>query len=143
MSAMCVAPTPEQLVELANGLSAEAARRGDPAFGAVLVSPHGEVAVMASNHEASTGDPTAHAEIALLRAAAGAGIAAPLGGYTVAASAEPCSMCAAALVEAGVGTLVYPGPSGDAVKNSPSVFAEQLSARQPTSSPASIVRSSE
>jgi tRNA(adenine34) deaminase len=107
MIRMCVAPTPEQLVELAMGLAAEAARRGDPPFGAVLVSPHGEVVGMASNRQVSGDDPTAHAELELLRAASRAGHRPPLGSYTIAINAEPCSMCASALVKAGLGTLVY------------------------------------
>jgi tRNA(adenine34) deaminase len=107
---MCVAPTPEQLVDTAMGLAAEAAKRGDPPFGALLVSPHGEVVVMASNRQASSGDPTAHAELELLRAAAGVGARPPIGGYTLVVNAEPCSMCASAIVKAGVGTLVYGAP---------------------------------
>jgi tRNA(adenine34) deaminase len=107
---MCVAPTPEQLVETAMTLAAEAGLRGDPPFGALLVSPHGEVAVMASNRQVSGGDPTAHAELELLRAAARAGHPPPLRGYTVVVNAEPCSMCAAALVKAEVGSLIYGAP---------------------------------
>jgi tRNA(adenine34) deaminase len=107
---MCVSPTAEQLVELAMGLAAEAAARGDPPFGAVLVSPHGEVVALASNRQQSADDPTAHAEIELLRAAAAAGARPPLGGYTIAVNAEPCSMCASALVKTGLGQLVYGAP---------------------------------
>ena len=104
---MCVAPNAEQLVETAMTLASEAGRRGDPPFGARLVSPHGEVAVMASNRQVSGSDPTAHAELELLRAAARAGHPPPLRGYTVVVNAEPCSMCASALVKAEVGALVY------------------------------------
>ena len=89
------------------GLAAEAAGRGDPPFGALLVSPHGEVVAMASNRQVSADDPTAHAEIELLRAAAGADARPPLGGYTVVVNAEPCSMCASALVKAELGHLIY------------------------------------
>jgi tRNA(adenine34) deaminase len=110
MPAMCVAPTPEQLVETAMTLAAEAGRRGDPPFGALLVSPHGEVVVMASNRQVSGNDPTAHAEIELLRAAARAGFPPPLRGSTVVVNAEPCSMCASALVKAEVGSLIYGAP---------------------------------
>ena len=110
MASMCVAATPEQLVELAMGLAAEAARRGDPPFGAVLLSPHGEVVAMASNRQVSGGDPTAHAELELLREASRAGHRAPLGSYTIAINAEPCSMCASALVKAAIGFLIYGAP---------------------------------
>jgi len=107
---MCVLPTPEQLVETAMGLAAEAAKRGDAPFGALLVSPHGEVVAMASSRQVSADDPTAHAEIELLRKAAQAGARPPLTGYTVAVNAEPCSMCASALVKAAVSNLIYGAP---------------------------------
>ena len=104
---MCASPTPEQLVAMTMTLAAEAARRGDPPFGAVLVSAQGEVVAMASNRQVSSDDPTAHAEIELLRAAPRAGYRPPLRGCTVVINAEPCSMCASALVKAEVGALVY------------------------------------
>ena len=107
---MCVSPTVEALVRTAIGLAAEAGRRGDPPFGALLVSPHGEVVAMASNRQVSTDDPTAHSEIELLRAAARDGYRPPLAGYTVVVNAEPCSMCASALVKAAVSELVYGAP---------------------------------
>ena len=94
-----MSPTVEALVRTAIGLAAEAGKRGDPPFGALLVSPHGEVVAMASNRQVSGDDPTAHSEIELLRAAARAGYRAPLAGYTVVVNAEPCSMCASALVK--------------------------------------------
>ena len=104
---VCVSPTPEQLVRTAMGLAAEAGARGDPPFGALLVSPHGEVVAMASNRQVTDDDPTAHAEIVLLRAAARAGHRPPLRGHALAVNAEPCSMCASAIVKAGVSTLIY------------------------------------
>ena len=104
---MCVAPTPNALIETAIALADEAGKRGDPPFGALLVSPHGEVVAMASNRQVSANDPTAHAEIELLRAGALAGYRPPLAGYTVAVNAEPCSMCASALVKAGIAELLY------------------------------------
>ena len=107
---MCVSPTPEALVRTAIGLAAEAGSRGDPPFGALLVSPHGEVVVMTSNRQISGDDPTAHAEMELLRAAARAGYRPPLAGYTVVVNAEPCSMCASALVKASISALVYGAP---------------------------------
>ena len=110
MRPMCVSPTSEQLIQTAMALAAEAARRGDPPFGALLVSPHGEVVAMASNRQVSAGDPTAHAEIELLRAAARSGFPPPLRGYTVAVNTEPCSMCASALVKAELGALLYGAP---------------------------------
>ena len=128
---MCVAPIPEQLVETAMALAAEAGRRGDPPFGALLVSPHGEVLVMASNRQATGADPTAHAEIELLRAAGRAGHRPPLGGYTVVVNAEPCSMCASALVKAAVGAVIYGAPHEPDMDPDLDVAAVFARARQP------------
>jgi tRNA(adenine34) deaminase len=107
---MCASPTPEQLVTMTMTLAAEAAKRGDPPFGALLVSAQGEVVALASNRQVSADDPTAHAEIELLRAAARAGYRPPLRGSTIVVNAEPCSMCASALVKAEVGALIFGAP---------------------------------
>ena len=62
---------------------------------------------MASNRQASGDDPTAHAEIELLRAASRAGYRPPLRGSTIVVNAEPCSMCASAIIKAEIGALIY------------------------------------
>ena len=107
---MCVSPTSEALMQTAMTVAAEAGTRGDPPFGALLVSPHAEVVAMASNRQVSGNDPTAHAEMELLRGAARGGYRPPLAGYTVVVNAEPCSMCASALVKSEVGALIYGAP---------------------------------
>ena len=87
-----------------------AAVRGDAPFGAVLASADGTVLLAEANAQASTGDPTAHAEIRLIRrAAADLGLA-TLEGLVVASNAESCSMCASALVKARVGGVVFGAP---------------------------------
>ncbi len=89
-------------VELAH----EAHRGGDAPFGAVVVSAGGEVLSTGRNQADSTDDPTAHAEtVAML--ALPAGERAALVGATVYASGEPCPMCSAAMVWAGVGRIVF------------------------------------
>ena len=135
---MCVAPTPEQLVDTAMGLAAEAATRRDPPFGAVLVSPHGEVVAMASNRQVSSGDPTAHAELELLRVAARDGHRPPLRAYTVAVNAEPCSMCSSALVKAEVGTLLFGAPHEPHLDPDLDVAAVLARARRPPTVTAGI-----
>jgi tRNA(adenine34) deaminase len=95
------------LVREAMVLAAEAGARGDAPFGAVLVDPAGAVVARASNRQLTGDDPTAHSEIELLRAAARAGHRAPLDGYAIVVNAEPCSMCASAIVKAAPSTLVY------------------------------------
>jgi len=102
-----VAMDPEALVRAAMELAEEAVGRGDPPFGAVLVDPSGTIVAGASNRQVSGDDPSAHSEIELLREAARAGHRPPLDGYTVAINAEPCSMCASALVKAAPELVVF------------------------------------
>lgn len=98
------------LVREAMVLAAEAGRRDDPPFGALLVDARGGIVARAANCQVSTDDQTAHSEIELLRAAARAGHRAPLTGYTLVVNAEPCSMCASAIVKAAPSTLVFGAP---------------------------------
>lgn len=91
-------------------LAADAGARGDPPFGAVLVDRQGLVVAAASNRQVTNDDPTAHSEIELLRLASGLGHRAPLHGYTLVVNAEPCSMCASAIVKANPDELVYGAP---------------------------------
>lgn len=97
----------EVLVRAAMALAAEAGARGDPPFGALLVDPDGVVVSRASNRQVSGDDPTAHAEIELLRLAAAAGHRSPLRGYVMVVNVEPCSMCASAIVKAELEELIY------------------------------------
>ena len=119
-------------------LAAEAGRRGDPPFGALLVSPHGEVVAVASNRQLSGADITAHAEIDLLRAGARAGHRSPLRAYTVVVNAEPCSMCASALVKAEVGALIYGAPHESHMDPNLDVAAVFAHARHPPSVTAGV-----
>jgi tRNA(adenine34) deaminase len=90
-------------------LAREAARAGEVPVGAVLVR---EERVVAEGHNQPIGrsDPTAHAEIVALRAAAAAAGNYRLPGSTLYVTVEPCLMCAGALVNARVGRLVYGAP---------------------------------
>ena len=100
----------EALVRATMALAGEAGERGDAPFGAVLVDADGRIVASASNRQVSGDDPTAHAEIELLRTAAQAGRRPPLRGCTVVVNAEPCSMCASAIVKAAPDRLVYGAP---------------------------------
>lgn len=103
-------PALEAFRRAAMALAAEAGARGDPPFGALLVDPAGTVVAQASNRQVSGDDPTAHSEIELLRIAAAAGHRQPLRGYAMVVNAEPCSMCASAIVKADVDELIYGAP---------------------------------
>ena len=86
---------------------ARAARAaGEVPIGAVLVLD-GAVVARGFNQPISAVDPTAHAEIVTLRAAAAATGNYRLTGATLYVTIEPCLMCAGALVHARIGTLVY------------------------------------
>ncbi|MEE1929790.1 tRNA adenosine(34) deaminase TadA [Streptomyces sp. TRM 70351] len=87
--------------------AARAPDTGDVPVGAVVLGPDGSVLGRGRNEREATGDPTAHAEVLALRAAAGTRGAWRLGGCTLVVTLEPCTMCAGALVLARVDRVVY------------------------------------
>ena len=99
----------EEFMRLALAQAEAALSRGDVPIGAVVVGPNDDVLAAAANEREVSGDPTAHAEILALRAAATVIGGWRLTGCTVYVTLEPCPMCAGALVHARVDRLVY-GP---------------------------------
>lgn len=88
--------------------AAEAAKTaGEVPVGACLVDANGRLVAAAGNRTISTCDPTAHAEIIVLREAARETGNYRLTDTTVYTTIEPCAMCAGALVNARVSRLVY------------------------------------
>lgn len=83
-----------------------ASATGDVPVGAVVLSPDGVVLGAAANRREADGDPTAHAEVLALRAAAASLGSWRLDGCTLAVTLEPCAMCAGALVLARVARVV-------------------------------------
>jgi len=79
----------------------------DVPVGAVVVDADGSVLGVGHNVREAVGDPTAHAEIVALRAAAAIVGSWRLSGTTMAVTLEPCTMCAGALVLARVSRLIY------------------------------------
>ena len=89
-------------------LAAAAPEWGDTPVGAVVLGPDGAVLAEAANERERRGDPTAHAEVLALRAAAGVyGGGWRLTGCTLVVTLEPCTMCAGAAVLARVDRVVY------------------------------------
>ncbi|MFC4127987.1 nucleoside deaminase [Nocardia rhizosphaerae] len=88
-------------------LAEVATARGDRPFGAVAVDRDGTVLAEGANAVTTSGDVTTHAELVAILAATAAGKADALRGSTVYASGEPCPMCAAAMVWAHVGRIVF------------------------------------
>ncbi|MEV0334648.1 nucleoside deaminase [Nocardia asteroides] len=80
----------------------------DVPVGAVVFDAEGRELARATNAREALGDPTAHAEVLALRAAAAVhGDGWRLEGATLAVTLEPCTMCAGALVLARVGKVVF------------------------------------
>jgi tRNA(adenine34) deaminase len=80
---------------------------GDVPVGAVVVDADGAIVGNGRNAREALADPTAHAEILALQAAAGVRRSWRLDGCTLVVTLEPCAMCAGALVLARVSRLVY------------------------------------
>lgn len=80
---------------------------GDVPIGAVVVSPEGEVVATGRNVREAEGDPTGHAEVVALRAAARSRGEWRLAGCTLVVTLEPCTMCAGAAVLARVERIVF------------------------------------
>lgn len=98
-------------------LAREAAAHGDVPVGAVLVSAEGQLVATAKNERELRKDPTAHAEVLAVRAAAAARGHWRLDDLTLYVTLEPCPMCAGALVLARIARVVYGchDPKGGAV----------------------------
>ena len=87
---------------------AERARSHDDVpVGAVVLGPDGDVVGVGHNDRERSGDPTAHAEVLALRAAATALGEWRLSGCTLVVTLEPCAMCAGAIVLARVDRVVF------------------------------------
>lgn len=97
-----------ELVRAALRVAEAAPSTGDVPIGAVVVDAEGRVLAEACNRREAQGDPTAHAEILALRAAAKAhGDGWRLENCTLAVTVEPCTMCAGALVLSRVARVVF------------------------------------
>lgn len=99
-------PDLDRLMGLAIDEARLALSTGDVPVGAVVVGPDGAVVGRGHNAREATGDPTAHAEVVALRAAAQTVGEWRLAGCTLVVTLEPCAMCAGATMLARVPRLV-------------------------------------
>lgn len=99
----------EPWMRRALALAAQAGEQGEVPVGAVVVVD-GEVVGEGWNQPIATSDPTAHAEIVAMRAAATRVKNYRLSGATLVVTVEPCLMCVGAMIHARVGTVVYGAP---------------------------------
>lgn len=102
-----------------------AARRGEAPIGALVYDPEAETVIAAAgNAPIATHDPTGHAEIRALRAAAAHIGNYRLHGLWLFVTLEPCAMCAGAIATARISRLVFAAddPKGGAVAHGPQLF---------------------
>jgi len=105
--------------------AAEAADAGEVPVGAVVVAPDGRILASAANRVETDNDPTAHAEVLALRAAA-AKLGSPrLIDCDLFVTLEPCAMCAQAISLARIRRLVFAAydPKGGGVEHGARVFS--------------------
>ncbi len=103
-----------------------AAARGEVPVGAVLVDAAGKVVVKAGNRTRELCDPTAHAEMLVIRETCQALGQERLAGFDLYVTLEPCPMCAAAISFARISRLYYGAsdPKSGGVEQGARVFAQ-------------------
>ena len=114
-------------MRMAMALAQAAADLGEVPVGAVVVDEAtNEVVSQGANGPVAAHDPTAHAEIVALRAAALATGNYRLTGLTLYVTLEPCAMCAGAISHARIGRVVWAAddPKGGAVVHGPRLFEQ-------------------
>jgi tRNA(adenine34) deaminase len=110
-----------------------AAGRAEVPVGAVLVDRDGRVLAAAGNRVEADRDPTAHAEMLVLRAGAARLGAKLLAGCDLYVTLEPCAMCAAAIGFARLRRLYFGAydPKGGAVEHGPRLFDQPTTHHKP------------
>jgi len=105
------------------GEARAAAQEGEVPVGCVIVMDD-QIVARSGNRTISACDPTAHAEIVALRAAATSLGNYRLNGCVVYVTVEPCAMCAGAMIQARIARLVYgcEDPKGGAVHSCFEIF---------------------
>jgi tRNA(Arg) A34 adenosine deaminase TadA len=110
-----------------------AAARGEVPVGAVLLDPRGRVVAQAGNRTRERSDPSAHAEMLVIRAACAAAGSERLPGHVLYVTLEPCAMCAAAIAAARIARLVYGAadPKSGGVAHGARVFSHPQAHHRP------------
>jgi tRNA(adenine34) deaminase len=106
-------PNPDDAMQAALAEARLAAEAGEVPIGAVMVHKD-EIIARGQNRVLRDNDPTAHAEIVAMRAAAAALSNYRLNGCTLYVTLEPCAMCAGAMIHARLDRLVFATPDSKA-----------------------------
>ncbi|MGN6517214.1 MAG: nucleoside deaminase [Rhizomicrobium sp.] len=122
-----------EAIALAIGEAKAAGERGEVPVGAVLLAADGALLAKDGNRIVERRDPTAHAEMLVMRAGAEALGNERLTGTTLYVSLEPCAMCAGAISLARVARVVFAAedPKGGAVFHGPRFFAQATCHHRP------------
>jgi tRNA(adenine34) deaminase len=120
-------------MELALREAHAAAARGEVPIGAVLVSPAGEVVAAAGNRTRELSDPSAHAEMLVIREGGAKLGSERLIDHDLYVTLEPCPMCAAVISFARIRRLYYAAsdPKGGGVEHGPRVFSHATCHHRP------------
>ena len=112
-------------------LAAEAAEAGEVPVGCVVIDEHGRVIGRGRNRREEDHDASAHAEIEAIRAACAARGSWNLSGCAIAVTLEPCPMCAGAVINARISTVVYGAkePNSGSVGSVINLFEERYGHR--------------
>jgi tRNA(adenine34) deaminase len=127
------APPVTPLMARALDAAAAAGAAGEVPVGAVLVDGGGTIIAAAGNRVERDHDPTAHAEMLVLREGAARLGAKQLDGCDLYATLEPCPMCAAAIALARVSRLYFAAydPKGGGVEHGPRIFDQPTCHHRP------------
>jgi len=122
-----------EAIALALQEAKSAAARGEVPVGAVLLAADGSLLARDGNRILEHKDPTAHAEMLVMRAGAKALGNERLIGSTLYVSLEPCAMCAGAMAMARIARLVFAAcdPKGGAVLHGPRFFEQPTCHHRP------------
>jgi tRNA(Arg) A34 adenosine deaminase TadA len=125
--------TDAEAIALALEEAKSAGARGEVPVGAVLLAADGALLAKDGNRILEHKDPTAHAEMLVMRAGAKALGNERLTGTTLYVTLEPCAMCAGAMAMARIGRLVFAAcdPKGGAVLHGPRFFEQATCHHRP------------
>jgi tRNA(adenine34) deaminase len=97
----------EELMRQAIAVARSATQRGDVPVGALIINGDGIVIGTGFNEREANNDPTAHAEVVAIRAAAARLQKSRLDGCTIVVTLEPCAMCAGAIAQSRISHCIF------------------------------------
>ena len=115
-------------------IATQAAENGEVPVGAVLIDPEtGKILAESGNQVETLNDPTAHAEIMVLREAAGERGSPRLEGLDLYVTLEPCAMCASAISHARIRRVIFGAydPKGGGIEHGARVFDRETCHHRP------------